>query len=165
MNVSLAVQTLSSSTANAIEFLMSSGDPKFQGAEDTIEFIRNIDKLFDALNSRNPFEKGLKQPLFPEKKEQWESFFTKSIDYLNSLTINGQSILNHQRKMFALGFIVSSRSAISIANKVLFDSSFNFKYLLTYKLSQDHLELFFSCMRAKGGGTTIILTVFNSNGP
>ncbi|KAI5729271.1 hypothetical protein M8J76_000908 [Diaphorina citri] len=109
MNVSLAVQTLSASTANAIEFLMSSGHPKFKDAEATIEFIRNIDKLFDALNSRNPFEKGLKRPLFPERREEWETFFSKSIDYLNSLTIDGQNILNHQRKMFALGFITSYR--------------------------------------------------------
>lgn len=148
MNVSLAVQTLSASTANAIEFLMNSGHPKFEGAEATIEFIRNIDKLFDALNSRNPFEKGLKQPLFPEKKEIWEELFKESIDYLESLSIGGKNILNHQRKMFAVGFIISCKSIINISQKLLDDG---WKYVLTYKLSQDHLELFFSCMRAKGG--------------
>lgn len=68
MNVSLAAQTLSSSTANALEYLLKSGHQKFQGAKATIEFIRIIDHAFDLLNSRNPFAKGIKSPLFPEKK-------------------------------------------------------------------------------------------------
>ena len=47
----LQLKTLSSSVADAIEFLMSSGHTKFQGADATIRFIRVIDKLFDLLNS------------------------------------------------------------------------------------------------------------------
>ena len=45
MHVRIAAQTLSSSVADAIEFLLSSGHPQFQGAEATIRFIRVIDCL------------------------------------------------------------------------------------------------------------------------
>ena len=64
MNVKVTAQTLSSSVADAIEYLMTSGHPKFADAEETIRFIRIIDKLFDLLNSRNQFGKGFKNPYF-----------------------------------------------------------------------------------------------------
>ena len=63
MNFKVAAQTLSSSVADAIEYLMTSGHPKFADAEGTIRFICIIDKLFDQFNSRNPFGKGFKKPL------------------------------------------------------------------------------------------------------
>ena len=48
MNVQLAAQTLSSSVADAIEFLASSQEykKKFPNASGTIKFIRTIDWLF-----------------------------------------------------------------------------------------------------------------------
>ena len=59
MNVRLAAQTLSSSVADAIEFLdVVMKNPKFQDSNGTVKFIRMIDRLFDMLNSRNPVGKG-----------------------------------------------------------------------------------------------------------
>ena len=70
MNVKLAAQTLRSSVADAIEFLDSSTKlDQFQGSTGTVKFIRNIDRLFDMLNSRNPMAKGFKQPLRKESEE------------------------------------------------------------------------------------------------
>lgn len=40
MKVKFATQTLSASTAGALEFLKNTGHDKFQGAEETIKFIR-----------------------------------------------------------------------------------------------------------------------------
>jgi hypothetical protein len=63
MNVRLATQTLSSSVANAIEFLdVSMKRKEFQNSQPTVQFIRNIDRAFDILNSRCPWAKGYKQP-------------------------------------------------------------------------------------------------------
>ena len=50
----IAAQTLSSSVADAIEFLMMPSHPCFANAGGTVEVIRIIDKLFDLLNARNP---------------------------------------------------------------------------------------------------------------
>lgn len=62
-NVKLAVQTLSSSVADALEYLLKMKHPDFQGCEATIKFIRILDQLFDILNTRNLFGKGFKEPL------------------------------------------------------------------------------------------------------
>ena len=72
MNVRLAVQTLSSSVANAIAFMDqcdSTHSSRFAGSAGTVKFICSIDKLFDMLNSRNPWGKGFKAPLRLRNKE------------------------------------------------------------------------------------------------
>jgi len=74
MNVKLAAQTLSSSVADAIEFLdLSMKLEDFQHSSGTVKFVRTIDRLFDILNSRNPLGKGFKQPLRQESRRNQES--------------------------------------------------------------------------------------------
>lgn len=51
--------------------------------------------------------------------------------------------------MAALGFIVNTYSIINLATELLDN---NLHYFLPYKFSQDHLEMFFSCIRLQGGG-------------
>ena len=48
--------------------------------------------------------------------------------------------------MFLKGFIIAIESTLAVAHQVLKDQ----KYLLCYKLSQDHLELFFNAIRRCG---------------
>ena len=91
MEVKIAAQTLSSSVADALGFLMRCGHPLFIDAAGTIKFIRAIDKVFDILNSRTPFGKGYKQPI----RLASESHITNSLngitEYLLSLrTLSGQ---------------------------------------------------------------------------
>jgi len=64
MKVKLAAQTLSSSTASALEFVKLSEVEEFKDCDETIKFIKTIDEIFDFLNSRNPFGKGFKKPIF-----------------------------------------------------------------------------------------------------
>ena len=49
----------------------------------------------------------------------------------------------HRRKTFIIGSVSLAKSILSIAEELLFRSDNPCKYLLTYKLSQDHLEMFF----------------------
>ena len=152
MNVKVAAQTLSSSVADAIEYLMTSGHPKFADAEGTIRFIRIIDKLFDLLNSRNPFGKGFKKPLFLYDAARWKSTIDTSTSYLLSLTDkSGVPLIRHRRKTFILGFIAASKSVRELAYLLLTRKDNPFQYILTYKFSQDHLELLFACIRGKNG--------------
>jgi len=58
MKVKLEAQTLSSGVADAIEYLCQKGNPSFRNSQATVYFIRQIDRLFDILNSRIPFSKG-----------------------------------------------------------------------------------------------------------
>ena len=157
MNVRLAAQTLSSSVANAIEFLDKSAHlPMFCDSQGTVKFIRTIDRLFDMLNSCNPIAKGFKAPLRPNSKDTWEEIFMSTANYLLSLKIHtpegtSQLLSTSQRKTFVIGFMACIKSTISMATQMFNLPTNPFKYLLTYKFSQDHVELLFSCIRARGG--------------
>lgn len=52
--------------------------------------------------------------------------------------------------MNILGFIIAVKSFFAIAVE-LFESNDQYKYLLSYKFSQDHLEIFFSKIRQRFG--------------
>lgn len=62
--------------------------------------------------------------------------------------MNSQNILTHRQKTPALGLIIDTFSYTNLATDLIEENVL--KYLLTYKTSQDHLELFFSCVRACG---------------
>lgn len=154
MNVRLAAQTLSSSVADAIEFLdVVMKNPKFQDSNGTLKFIRMIDRLFDMLNSRNPVGKGFKQPLRFANKASYEEVLKSTATYLLSLKVGlpSQLLATHRRKTFIIGFVTNIISTIDMANQMFTMPNNPFKYILTYKYSQDHLELLFSCVRSKGG--------------
>ena len=59
-------------------------------------------------------------------------------------------MLKTQRKTGFLGFLVSIKSVEEIFDKWIVSQK-SLRYLLTYKLGQDHLELFFSAIRSCGG--------------
>ena len=153
MKVRLAAQTLSSSVADSLEFCQKDlCIPNFKNCTATVKFIRIVDRLFDVMNSRNPLGKGYKSPLFKHNETYWRPFLMEAIQYLKGLKLaDGQPLCNSVRKTGPVGFIASS---ISIMH--LFDSNVKaglhpLRYLLTYKLSQDHLELFFAVVRSRGG--------------
>ena len=120
MNVRIAAQTLSSSVADAIEYLLFSGHPIFQGVEATIRLIRIIDKLFDLLNSRSPRSIGYKSPLRIINRCIWEDTVNSSVHYLAGLKdTNGVPLLHHRRKTFVTGLILISTSTKKLANIIL----------------------------------------------
>ena len=145
MSVRLAAQTLSSSVANAIDFLDKSVKlPNFAGSNGTVLFIRTIDQLFDLLNFRNPWAKGFKAPLRLSSKDTWQ-------EILKTTTSVPQPLSTSQRKTFIIGFVTCIKSTMSMATQMLLSLSTNpILYLLTYKFSQDHIELLFSRIRSKG---------------
>ncbi|EZA47211.1 THAP domain-containing protein [Ooceraea biroi] len=86
IKVALAAQTLSSSVADAIEFCARDlGLSEFQGSEAMVRFIRCIDRLFDFLNSRNPFGKGFKAPLRPTNEFIWRPQILAELEYLKGI--------------------------------------------------------------------------------
>ena len=129
--------------------------PEFQDSEATVTFTRTIDRLFDILNSRNPVGKGYKQPLRLQSKAIWESMLKSTAKYLLTLKTDtdstGQLLSTHRRKTFVTGFVATIKSTIEMVNEMFSSTESPFKYLLTYKYSQDHLELLFSCIRSRGG--------------
>ena len=64
MKVKLAAQVFSASVTESLQFLENDlKDLKFKGCSSIIEFMRNIDRLFNFSNSRHLFGKVLKAPI------------------------------------------------------------------------------------------------------
>ena len=117
MKVKLAAQTFSSSVADALEFLKTDINlESFQGCAATIQFIRNIGRLFDFLNSRHPMMKGFQSPVRATNVNSLKQQIQNISEYLLSPKAgNDQLLVNHRRKTFILGFVSASKSIFSIA--------------------------------------------------
>jgi len=150
MKVKLAVQLLSSSTAKAIQYLKDNNYKQFKDSDETIVFCQRLDQLFDFLNSRNPFSKGYKSPIFKSNLKFLKSKMIPFINYLYSLKYKNKLLFTTNKKTFILGFTIGVKSMFEIAAK-LFTENLNFKYILTYYFSQDHIELLFGRIRQRYG--------------
>ena len=152
MNVAVAAQTLSASVASAITFLRKNGNPNFKDSNATCEFILLINNLFDILNSKSKFGKHFKPPITTKNYEEISSYLTNGIKTLTSLTDeNGLKIVSGPRKAFIRGFAISAKSILAIAKDLLQRSNSPYEFVLTYKFSQDKLEMFFSKIRGRLG--------------
>lgn len=151
MKVKFAAHVLSSSVANALEFLEAEGFEDFQGSSATVKFLRTIDRLFDMLNSRNPFGKGFKTPIFPKNIDYLRQIVNDTTKYLFSLkTIDDRLLHRTARKTFIYGLIIAAQSILDISTEI-FQNNESFKYILSYKFSQDHIEILFSKIRGRHG--------------
>ena len=161
MNVRLAAQTLSSSVADAIEFLnVSMKLPQFNNSQATVNFIRIIDRAFiDILNSRNPMGKGYKQPLRQESRSTWESILKGTVDYLLSLVTmtdgRKKPFQPTKEKHLFLVLWQTIKSIIEMSDEMFTLPENPFKYILTCKLSQTTSNCHFRASDLKVVGTTI----------
>ena len=156
MNVSLAAQTLSGSMADAIDFMNTvRKQPEFQNSEATVSFTRIMDRLCltqEIHNSRIPHGKAFQKPLTLSDMSGWHATLESTVKYLLTLkSSDGVPIIHHPRKAFVLGFVITIKSTLQMTMQMLTLPEKPFKCVLTYKFSQDHIALLFSCIRAKGG--------------
>ncbi|KAG8190195.1 hypothetical protein JTE90_011918 [Oedothorax gibbosus] len=152
MKVSLAVQVFSTSVAEALKFVSTSLKmPQFNKCSATVEFITLINDLFDICNSKNCLGKGLKGALKESNKKVWEPFLKNAPTYLLQLkdAKTGKLLYQTRRRTPILGFICLIKSLQGLFQDLVFSSKIN--YLTAYKMSQDHLEMFFSKVRLRGG--------------
>lgn len=155
MKVDLAVQTISGSTASAIEFLMNEDISEFAGAGPTIKFIRTFNCLFDVFNSKNVENENLfKRCLNAENAAQIFNAFETAIPYIKALKLKndkGKMVLVCKSKI-KTGFKGFIRNMIAL--KSLYQEMVEDKMLLvaikTYYLQQDPLEILFGKIRALG---------------
>lgn len=144
MKVNLASQTFSKSVADALLCLEQDFNyPNFQGASATAEFITMMNDLFDILNSKNKFCKvALRKGISCENKEQVFQRLCQIKSYLYDLKLpNNVSVFNCRRKTGFVGFAVSIQSIMEYFQEFVEDKNY-LDFMLTYKLSQDHIELF-----------------------
>lgn len=163
MNVKLATQTLSNSVATALKLCSAELNMReFQNADATINFIENINNIFDVLNTRSLGGYCYKKPFNIHRKDELMHFLDSIFTYLQGLKINvhtkrtrkvkGQNVTsfttteklltNTQSKTGFLGLLICI-SSFKILFTELVEKRQILKFILPYKFSQDHLELFF----------------------
>jgi protein tyrosine phosphatase len=85
-------------------------------------------------------------PILSSSNKKLKSY----INYISILTDkDGHLIVNSNRKTGFLGFIIDLRNLLNLYTDL--KSTYNFEYLLSFKLSQDHIETFFSAIRSRRG--------------
>ena len=148
MKVNLAAQTFSASVADAIEYCTNTLKlDQFQGSEATVRFLRTFDHLFDILNSRNPCAKGFKAALRKSNVQSKLGIFP----FMTLMITPGDLMYTTRRKTGFIGFMVAIESMKGIFAELVEREEAPMMYILTYKFSQDHLELFFGATRSSGG--------------
>lgn len=149
MHVGTAVQTLSNSTANSLQFLKDNGVDNFSGAGPTIKFIKIFNDLWDVFNSRRirdkvPFKSALNQNNFAAISE----FLLEAKKYIFSLRIMNKRtglmvpIVESDYNTAFRGFILNINSLIAMYEEYVQQKNW-MNFISTYWLSQDHLEMFF----------------------
>ena len=153
MNVKLAAQILSESVACSLEFCLKEKLPGFEGCEATIKFIRLFNNLFDMLNSRNLKAFGFHSPMQAATENEFRAFLCQSKMYIAALkeSRNGRLLVNSSRKTGFLGFIICIDSLLVLYERLMASSQYHMSFLCTFKISQDHLELFFGKIRRLSG--------------
>jgi len=120
MKVSLAVQVLSDSTAQALRLAHSL----------EIAHFNDQNCLATAIFIEVCIERCLVQ-----------------FCQLRSLKLpSGTALYSSRRYLSVLGFLVNIESLLGLVPEILQEQAF----LCTYRLSQDHLELYFSSVRQQG---------------
>jgi len=153
MKVNLAAQVFSSSVADAIQYCnLNLKLPQFRGSEATVEFLRHIDSAFDVLNSRNPLAQGTKAPMRKENADKMIKILKDAESFLLSLKdVTGKAMYLTPRKTGFVGFVASIKSISKLYAELVASHNAPMTYMLTYKFSQDHIELFFAAVRSRGG--------------
>ena len=151
MNVKLAAQALSNSVSHALKFLRDRGNIlSFSNTEGTEIFYSIIYDGFDILNSRHLYSKVLFKEGISLKNFKNISIKVQEIsEYIKTLKYeDGSLVINSKKGTGFKGMIFSLRNILNIFNNYLKPVN---QYLLSYKFSQDHLEMFFSALRSSGG--------------
>lgn len=151
MKTKLATQLLSKSVAESLLFCKNILKiSEFQYCDATAEFIFMMNDAFDILNSRKLKDYGYKQAICKYNIEKIKEFQLKISEYiLNLKLLDNKLIVNSPRKTGFLGILVSLESVIKLYQEV--SSKGQLSFIPVYKLSQDHIELFFGSIRSHGG--------------
>uniref|UniRef100_A0A096LQR8 THAP-type domain-containing protein n=1 Tax=Poecilia formosa TaxID=48698 RepID=A0A096LQR8_POEFO len=148
MRVSLAAQTLSRSVSVALRTMRDLGYSLFKDCEATAAFIEMIDRMFDTMNARNPLAKGFKAPMGSWNWMERKAFLSRAREYLLTLlTKDGTPLHRSKRYLSVIGFVINIDTLLLMIPELLQVQ----RYVLTYRFSQDHLELLFNSIRASGG--------------
>lgn len=164
MNVRLAAETLSNSTANTIEFLDGVMKLKtFENSKGTTKYCRVFNNLFDIMNcKRNNTDNAFKRPICEETIEEFTVYFDMCRTYIKQLELlesgKRKSVLKTKSFTPFFGFFYNTFSFIGIYKEHILPNEYSEFY--SFDVSQDHLETFFGCIRSMGGNVFTLYNLF-----
>lgn len=154
MHVRTAVETLSQSTADSMQFLKDHEVENFINADATIKFTRMFNKLWDVMNSqrvRGGNNNTFKSAINCENAAEVFSFLNDAKTYILSLNViskrTGSSIpiVKSDYNTGFGGFIIDIISVTAMYREYV-ENRHWMLFIATYRLSQDHLEMLFGML-------------------
>lgn len=154
MKVKFATQLLSKSVADALTFCQNNLKlEQFSKANATIKFIELLNSVFYICNSRSINCIGDKKALCKDNFQYISNFTLQFTEYIRGLKVNENNnfipILESKRKTGFIGLISCLNSLLKLYSRLIETNCLD--YIAIYRMSQDHIELFFGSIRAKGG--------------
>lgn len=128
-----------------------------------IKYLESFNNLFDVLNSRNWNGKTYRMPLGQTTKEKYFQLLDEAEICIRGLQID-DPIINKKKKTIKaqripliaskwrtgfVGFVVGIEGLRQMFKNHIDSNAL--KFLLTFKLSQDHLDTLFALIRSLGG--------------
>lgn len=142
MNVKLAVQLLSRSVANSLDFLNKCNEPGFTNTEGTSKFVRINNDLFDVFNTKEVnTSNDMKSAITNENSQRIFNFFDEAIPYIKTLIYKGKPLIQSRRKHGFKSFITNIHCIRGLCKDYI--ESKRLPYLATFYLMQDQLESLF----------------------
>lgn len=106
--------------------------------------------FLDIFNSKKFLSYGFKKPLYSNNKVEIFEKLDDVYDYFNNLKFeDGSLIVKSARRLGLAGFLINIQTLKWLYVNYIEKGILSF--LPLYKLSQDHLEKFFSAIRSRGG--------------
>lgn len=153
MHVRTAIETLSGSTADSIDFLKDEGYQEFSNSTATVQFIRLFNDLFDIFNTKlaGDDKNMFKNALCSENKDEIFKRLHEAVDYIKGFTFREdagavKTLCRSDARTGFLGFIIDIHSLQSI-NKDYVEDNNILTSIPTYYLNQDAVEMFFGKIR------------------
>ncbi|KAH7939325.1 hypothetical protein HPB52_010966 [Rhipicephalus sanguineus] len=107
-------------------------------------------EAFDFLNSSSPISRGFKAPLRPSTfRYQKEAMEQAGRELMALQLATGKPVVQDSRRMSVISLAFTLKSVSHLAQAV-FEADLC-SYICTSRLNQDPLEMYFSCIRKRGG--------------
>ncbi|MEE6481549.1 hypothetical protein FKM82_012900 [Ascaphus truei] len=146
--ITLVVNTLSNTVAQALAMLQELKYEPFAGCTATVSFIQIIDRLSDILTSKSTRVKGDKGPVNRTNLQHKLDVLQETKEYLLTLTTSDNACLYKcPSAQCILGLLVNITSFMALLPTLLLDQA----YVLTHRFSPDHLKIFLNGIQKADG--------------
>lgn len=154
MKVRLATQLMSDSVADAISYCCNGLKlTNFENSDATVKFLKIMNCAFDILNSHNLSQKGFKKAICASNFQSINNSAQECINYISSLKFKRSNdtefVINSTRKTGFLGIMMGLQNISFLFEEYI--ATGKLLFVPFYKLSQDHIELFFCSSRQRLG--------------